>query len=270
MPETRINLSGVPETMLWTLHNRASEALRPDAWIADEHAIRIYGSIDYDYERSFGAPDSSHAVRSLAFDEAVLAWMAAHAQATVLELGCGLETQFQRVDDGRVNWFCVDLPEALAVRERFLPSSERCHHIAASVLELSWMEEIGNPGPCFISMQGLLMYFDQAQVRTLLTALLERFPGSTLMFDVIPRWFSARTLRGLYKTAHYRVPSMPWGINRDQIAAQMQAWSLPLSSLHQSTYRRMRGWPWQWMPWLADLPWLGARLPALVRLEGRA
>jgi O-methyltransferase involved in polyketide biosynthesis len=43
------NLTGVPETMPWTLHNRASEALRPDAWLRDEHAIRIYRALNYDH-----------------------------------------------------------------------------------------------------------------------------------------------------------------------------------------------------------------------------
>ena len=30
-----VNLSGVPETMLWTLHNRATEAKRSDGLIRD-------------------------------------------------------------------------------------------------------------------------------------------------------------------------------------------------------------------------------------------
>ena len=38
-------LSGVPETMLWTLHNRASEAARPDGCIRDEKCLEIYRSI---------------------------------------------------------------------------------------------------------------------------------------------------------------------------------------------------------------------------------
>ncbi|MDI1431347.1 hypothetical protein QHF89_17765 [Polyangium sorediatum] len=59
-----VNLTGIPETMLWTLHNRASEAKRPDAILRDPDAIRIYESVRYDFERSFGKPDGSHAMRS--------------------------------------------------------------------------------------------------------------------------------------------------------------------------------------------------------------
>lgn len=109
-----VDLGGIPETMLWTLHNRASEAARPDAILRDEAAVRIYRSIPYDYERSFGKPDGSHAARSRIFDDALRPWLAEHPGATVVELGAGLETQFRRVDDGSVRWLCVDVPEALA------------------------------------------------------------------------------------------------------------------------------------------------------------
>jgi len=268
MAEAAGLLNGVPETMLWTLHNRASEASRPDAWLKDEHAVRIYRTIDYDYERSFGKPDSSHAIRSLVFDEAVSAWLSRHPEGPVVELACGLETQFQRIDNERVQWVCVDLPEAIAVRERFLPASARCRHVPKSALDLSWMDDIDASGPVFVSMQGLLMYFEEKDVKSLLNAILARFPCSTLMFDVIPRWFSDKTLNGFKKTPYYQVPCMPWGINRDEIERQLRDWGLPLSSYYEEPYRKFRTFPWGMAPWLAKLPWLGRHLPAIVRVEG--
>ncbi|MFV0601691.1 MAG: class I SAM-dependent methyltransferase [Brachymonas sp.] len=266
--EATLNLTGIPETMLWTLHNRASEAQRSDAWLKDDHAIRIYRSIQYDYQRSFGKPDGSHAIRSLVFDEAVHAWLSRHPGGTVVELACGLETQFQRIDDGQVQWYCVDLPDAIAVRERFLPPFERCRHIPKSALDLSWMDDVGTTGPIFVSMQGLLMYFEEEYVKTLLSAILARFPGSTLMFDVIPRWFSRKTLKGFRKTPHYQTPCMPWGINRDKIQRQLRDWGLPLATCTEEPYRKFRVFPWGMTPWFAKLPWLGTRLPAIVRIEG--
>jgi hypothetical protein len=47
---------------------------------------------------------------------------------------------FQRCDDGRVQWLCVDLPDAIAVRERFLKPTDRCRHLALSAVDLSWMD----------------------------------------------------------------------------------------------------------------------------------
>lgn len=269
MSDQQPKLGGVPETMLWTLHNRATEAMRPDAWLKDEHAVRIYRAIDYDYQRSFGKADGSHAVRSLVFDEAVRAWLARHPNGTVVELACGLETQFQRIDNGEVKWVCVDLPDAIAVRERFLPPSPRCRHLAKSALDLSWMDDVDTTGPVFVSMQGLLMYFEEGDVKTLLAAIFARYTDCTVMFDTIPRWFSRKTLAGYMKTPHYKTPRMPWGINRDELKSRFRAWGLPLAAYYEEPYRKFRIFPWGMAPWLAKLPFLGPRLPAIVRLEGQ-
>lgn len=254
--------------MLWTLHNRASEAQRPDAWLRDEDAVRIYRAIDYDYLRAFGKPDGSHAMRSLMFDEAVRAWMQQHPGGTVVELACGLETQFRRVDDGRVRWVCVDLPEAMAVRERYLPSTPRCRGIARDALDPAWMADVTAAGPIFVSMQGLLMYLQAQEVRALLIAILDRFPGSTLMFDTIPPWFSRKTLAGYWRTPHYRTPPMPWGIGGDELESTLRSWGLPLASVESETYRRLRVFPWGLVPWIARLPGLGRLAPRIVRVVG--
>lgn len=263
-----LDLVGVPQTMLWTLHNRAAESLRPDAWLRDDEAVRLYRAIAFDFQRHFGPADSSHAVRSLMFDEAVKPWLAAHPGGTVVELACGLETQFQRCDDGRVQWLCVDLPQAMAVRERYLPTrSPRCRHLACGAQDAGWMDAVDPSRGVFVTAQGLFMYLDENTVRRLVVALAERFPGAQLMFDVIPRWFSRRTVAGLDFTPHYRLPAMPWGIDRHEIAATLRGWHAGIEVLSEEAYRRFRGFPLSMLPWLARVPVLGRYLPAVVRLR---
>lgn len=58
-----VNLTGIPETMLWTLHNRAAEALRKDTFLRDPDCLRIYRAIDYDFERSFAPRPGDRAPR---------------------------------------------------------------------------------------------------------------------------------------------------------------------------------------------------------------
>ncbi|MFX0573523.1 class I SAM-dependent methyltransferase [Nocardia nepalensis] len=220
---TSANLTGVPETMLWTLHNRASESKRPGGIISDPACERIYDAIDYDYERSFGRPDGVHAMRSKLFDGAVRPWLADHPSATVVELGAGLETQFQRCDNGSVRWLCVDVPESIEIRERFLPATDRCRHLGVSALDSAWLDEVAD-GPVFVTAQGLFMYFEEQQVHELVTAIFDRFDQVTLMFDAIPPYFARKTLAGHRKNAHYTVPPMPWGIKRDDIEPLLRRW----------------------------------------------
>ncbi|THF58626.1 class I SAM-dependent methyltransferase [Pseudothauera rhizosphaerae] len=255
--------------MLWTLHNRASESLRPDAMLRDPEAERIYRAIPYDYRQSFGPADSSHAVRSLMFDEAVAAWMQAHPGGSVVELGCGLETQFQRIDDGRVRWLCVDVPEAIEVRERFLPAGERCRHVRCSALDPAWMDEIP-AGEVFVTAQGLLMYFDESTVRGLTVALVERFPGVEFMFDTIPVWFSRKTVQGYWRTPHYKAPPMPWGIALHDAPATLRGWSPAIEEVRAMPYRNFRVGPGRYMSVFARIPMLRAFMPGIVRLRSRS
>jgi O-methyltransferase involved in polyketide biosynthesis len=262
-----INLTGVPETMLWTLHNRASEARRPDGFLRDPDCVRIHASISYDYERSFGKPDASHPMRSRIFDDALRPWLAAHPGGTVVELGAGLETQFQRCDDGRVQWLCVDVPEAINVRERFLPPSARCRHVPKSALDLAWLDAVDPAHGVFVSAQGLLMYFDEADVRRLFVAIVERFPEAELMFDTIPPWFSRKTLKGFHKTAHYCAPPMPWGVRRDDIEVLLRGWSARVASVSVVSFGlAARGFGGGMMRLFSRSPVLRNIPPAIVRV----
>ena len=90
-------LDGVPETTLWTLHNRASEAMRRDGVIDDPKCLEIYQNIDYDYEGNFGKGAPTHAIRSVYFDEHIKTFLKEYPGASVVNLGEGLEPQRFRI-----------------------------------------------------------------------------------------------------------------------------------------------------------------------------
>lgn len=260
-------LSGVPETMLWTLHNRASEALRRDAVLHDEEAIRIYGAIQYEYRRVFGRPEPSHALRSRCFDQRIRAFLERYPEGIVVNLGEGLETQRFRIDNGRALWLSVDLPEAMAVRSRFIQPDERHRHLCMNVAELGWLDSVDVTRPVFVSAQGLLMYLEPAVVESLCVGMAARLPGAYFMFDAIPRWLSQKTLRGWNKTSHYRVPPMPWGIDRPEIVLLLQRWMPRLRELELVDYSIPRGARHLGLRTMLSLKWIRDRLPSIVHLR---
>ncbi|MBB4268058.1 class I SAM-dependent methyltransferase [Roseospira visakhapatnamensis] len=241
MTTTTVTLTDVPETMLWTLHNRASEAARPDGVVRDETALRIYRSLAYDYERSFGPADPSHGVRSAVFDAELRAFLAKHPDGVIVNLGEGLETQRFRVDGDQALWITVDVPDAIAIRERFITPDERHLHIAVSALDRVWFDAVPPDRAVFITAQGLLMYFEPEDVASLLRDMAARFPGAWFAFDHIPRWLSRKTLKGYMKTPHYRTPRMPWGINIDEVRPTLQDWVPGLAEYSRLPFRWPRG-----------------------------
>jgi O-methyltransferase involved in polyketide biosynthesis len=260
-------LSGVSNTMLWALHNRAIEAARQDSVLDDPGSVHIHQSIDYDFDRHFGIPRGSLAARAAGIDQALRQWLHRHPDGIVVSLGEGLETQRQRVDNRRVHWLSVDLPEAISLRERFLTPTDRFRHIATSALDPAWMDAVDPMADVFIVAQGLLMYLQPATVQTLFANIGRRFPTAEMVFDVVPRWFSHLTLLGLDQTPHYRLPPMPWGINRNEVEPTLQDWVANLDSvMFLDDYRVPRGWPQAMAKLVHHLPFLRNEVPSLVHI----
>ena len=109
-----VKLKNVPQTMLWTLHNRATEAMRKDGIIKDERAIEIYHSIKYDYEGDFGKGEPSHAVRSLTFDKEIRNFIQNFPVCSIVNLGEGLETQRFRFSNENATFIRSLAPGILA------------------------------------------------------------------------------------------------------------------------------------------------------------
>ena len=211
-----MELDGVPETALWTLYMRASEAARPDSVIDDPQAVKLLERIDFPFEQRFGAPRVGQwqALRARAFDDEIARFLAARPDGTVVALGEGLETGFWRADNGRVRWLTVELPEMAALRRQLLPTAPNLRLIEGSALDEGWMDEVDASRGVLLTAQGLLMYFTPDQVNGLIETLRRRFPGGGLIFDAIPRWLSERSQRGgLEGPSGYEPPAWHWGID---------------------------------------------------------
>ena len=262
----RPNLSGVPQTMLWTLHNRVSEANRDDGILHDPEAVRIYQTLDYDYEKAFGPAEPTQAVRSAMFDAELREFLDHHPNGVIVNLAEGLETQRYRVAGDEALWLSVDLPEAIDIREHFITPDDKHRHVASSVLNRAWFDEVPEKRPVYITAQGLLMYLPEGEVRLLLQDLAERFPGAWFTFDTIPRWLSRKsTKRGWKKTPHYTTPMMPWGIDRHQIVPTLRAWVPTLDEVTELRWWRFPRGVGRWLfPLMFATPILNRYAPPVI------
>jgi O-methyltransferase involved in polyketide biosynthesis len=236
-------LTGIPETLLWTLHSRAREAVRPGGRLRDPEAERIYASIDYDFEDRFGAANPLFALRASLIDTVLVRWLRRHPDGLIVSLGEGLETQAYRVDNGRMRWLSVDLPEVIRLREIFISPTERFAHLGCSATDPAWMHHVDARSPVFIVAQGLFMYLDPGEVKRLLLEIAARFAGADLVFDVVGRDLSEATLRGHQQTETYQLPAMPWGLNRNEVVRTLRAWTVRTTGIRFLPYRvdRRRG-----------------------------
>ncbi len=124
--------------------------------------------------------------RARTFDDAIRKFMAVHPRATIVNIGCGLDTAFSRVDNGQVLWYDLDLPDAIAIRAKYIPETPRCKTIPKSVFDLGWFDSVDFSADrgIFFFIGGLLYYFKEEEVSSLLRAIASRFPGGELIFDM--------------------------------------------------------------------------------------
>jgi O-methyltransferase involved in polyketide biosynthesis len=76
------------------------------------------------------------------FDGWVSDFLTAHPGGTVVELGTGLNTRFERVGTDQAHWIDLDLPDTIELRRRFFADSDRRRMLAASVLDQDWLPAV--------------------------------------------------------------------------------------------------------------------------------
>ena len=172
------------------LYARALENRKKRPILEDPAATRIVDSIDWDFRR-FGQRwrVEGCVLRSAMFDFLVRNFLERHPDGTVVEIGSGLNTRFERLDNGKVHWFDLDLPDIVELRRKFFSDSERRTTLAASVLDCDWIAAVRrSPGPYFFLAETVLVYLEDAQVKTALRQIATYFPKATIALDnVAPR-----------------------------------------------------------------------------------
>lgn len=260
-----MELSGVAETLLQALYNRGSEARRPGGLIEDAMAAQLLERTRYPFRERFGAPDLMHPLRSVLFDGEVRRFLNAHPEGTVVALGEGLETEFWRVDNGRVRWFTVDFPEVIELRGRLLPREPRIRTFAGDARDLRWMEEVDSSRGVLVLAQGLFIYFREQEVFRLIRTCARRFPGGSMVFDTNPVW--AQTEKGHRQSASYTSPPMPWGMGSNQIE-KIRSLDAAVADATVHWLPRGRGLVFGFVfPLIRRIPGARAMLPMTVRVS---
>lgn len=187
------SLTGVPETLLIPLYQRAQETQRPDAMLKDDKAVEIIRKLDWNFT-NFKL--QKHDVVALVlrvreFDRFARDFMTAHPDGVIVHIGCGLDTRFERVDNGHAEWYDLDLPEVIDLRRRLIgDESGRYHLLPYSVFDPEWIEKVSalRSRPFLFIAEGVLPYFEEAQVKRLVRTLQSTFPCAEMVFDAHTPW----------------------------------------------------------------------------------
>ena len=210
-PVIKIDLGTVQETLMLPLWARARETEKDNPVVCDTYARNIVERIDYDFSRIEDGPAADHqgvwAIRAYNFDNIVEAFIENTSRSVVVNIGAGLDTTFQRVDEGTVLWINIDLPDVVALRQKLIPDSEREMTIAKSIFDFTWTDDISRltKGRSILFMAaGVLCYFEAREIEILFRKLAETYPSSHVIFDSmswLPAWGSNREIKKIMKNS---------------------------------------------------------------------
>lgn len=183
--EMALQFGDVQETALIPLAIKASETVRPNARIRDEKAKAIIDALGVDVSKY--DPFLSHegvVARTIMFRKELKRLISVYPDAVCINLGCGFDDKYSQVDNGRITWFDVDLPDQIAVRRKVYEDRKRCKMLDGSALDNAWTANIPKASMYIIVMEGVLEYFSKEQVKTCLNMLCDSFEHGYLLAEL--------------------------------------------------------------------------------------
>ncbi|SMB89219.1 O-Methyltransferase involved in polyketide biosynthesis [Pasteurella testudinis DSM 23072] len=262
MDKLTLNLENhIAETLLITLYAKAVESKRKHPLINDPDACRMAAQLDYDFSkyRNTKASTAGVAIRASHFDHMAAEFIERHARPVVVSVGCGLDTRRQRLGaaGGKAVFYLLDLAEVIAVRAQLLPPADNEILSGVSMLETAWMDDLLSrypDGDFLFVIEGVLMFFTEADCRFLLVELAKRFDGAQIHFDLPNQWLSRRT--SWHDAVSKTNAVFKFGLDNPQ---EIETWHPHLH--HQRTWLFPEFKGWRRMGW--GLTLLMSLIPAL-------
>jgi len=154
--------------------------------------------------------------RAIIFDNIIKEYLKKYPYACIINLGCGFDTTYSRVDNGNLTWYNLDLPEVINYRKELIPETSRNRVIPKSIFDFTWFDDIDydeEKGIFFIA-GGLFQYFYEHKVSELIIKMSLKFPKGELIFDnpsrigikIINRRFKKQGVEGVTFVFHVGNP----------------------------------------------------------------
>jgi O-methyltransferase involved in polyketide biosynthesis len=221
-----MDLSQVSRTAILTLICHAVEAGKNEPVFNDPMAVlcleRLICAASEEDRRwiirkkrryeGIGARDAKALLRRVkAFDNAANRFILDNPKCTVVNLACGFDTRFWRIENEKCKYIELDLPEVIKLKKEILKDAPGYEMIGGSVLDTSWIDKVtinGNTDFLLLA-EGLFMWFPPQEAARLLKEIGERFYRSQLVLDMVPE----RYTQGIWKELIRLHSRIDWGLD---------------------------------------------------------
>ncbi|MBU9764994.1 class I SAM-dependent methyltransferase [Mycobacterium sp. TNTM28] len=242
MTLTTAQLTPVEQTALLTLYARALDSRWAHPILGDTWADDVVAQLDYDFP-GLGVQTSvvcQTALRAKMLDDRVRAFVTAHPDAVVVDLGAGLDSALYRVSPpATVDWYHVDLPAVSALRPQVLPGHEQSHVVAASLADPGWCDPIPADRPTILRADGLFAFLGEPVVIDIFRRVSTHFTTGELTFNDYGGigWISRAAIK-LFPQKMFKDVGSQWGYRGFKDAQHPETWNPALHLVEEASLTR--------------------------------
>jgi len=191
-----VNLTDVSRTAILTLRCRVIESEKDPPLLRDPMARfcldRLMRWASPEEMPIFEQPQPTSltnpmALRARKYDAITSAFISSHPSSTVVNLGCGFDTRYWRINHASCRYVELDLPEMVEIKRAVLGDRLEYELLGGSVLDPSWIDTVTTGGNKNILLlaEGLFMYLPRADVIRLFRTVSERLASSQITLEVV-------------------------------------------------------------------------------------
>ena len=144
------------------------------------------------------------------FDNIASLFISNYPGCTVINLACGFDTRFWRIENKDSRYIEIDLPEVVALKREILKDELSSELIGCSVLDVSWIDQVitnGNSNFLLLA-EGLFMFLPEQDVKNLLQLLAQKLIRSQLVVEMAhEKWTN-----GFWKMI-FALQARVWGLD---------------------------------------------------------
>jgi O-methyltransferase involved in polyketide biosynthesis len=232
-------LTSVEQTAFLTEYARALDSRWPRPILGDTLASEVVGKIDYDFA-GLGVQTSvvcQTALRAKMLDDRVRVFLKQHPDAVVVDLGAGLDSGFYRVGPPpTTDWYSVDLPGIMALRDEVLPANPKSHSVAVSLADKHWPDTIPADRPTMLIADGLFAFLTEPVIVGIFRRTTDHFAAGELAFNDYGRigWFSQLAIK-LYPQKMFKDVGSQWGYRGFKDAHHPETWNPRMTLVEEAS-----------------------------------
>lgn len=241
MDKIHIEKGSVQETLIIPLYGRKLCEEQFPTLYQDKYAAKICESIDYDFSKlkskensamyQFGALEGAMREKDMLWE--IADYLKTHPKAAVVNLGCGLNMTGRTADNGTCCIYNLDFPDVIKSRNEIISAGEREENIACDLNDFSWMDKINAKDGAILYAAGVFHYFTTQQIKNMVIAMAEKFPGGRLVFDAVGKFGRDKLLKSTLKSMGMNDVSGLFYVND---TSELEGWSKKAKLMSKKSY----------------------------------